>query len=379
MRAAGHSAFVHVCLHPTRNTQQKYRQDRNNMEKTNSRSRSSRRGDNNGLNNLAVGDIVELKQPYFGRTVIIVNKVGDKWAVSFNHQLATANSRQLPPDTVMGEECFRKKVDREAFTPAPDGDNAAVAATKNSGNNDGKSDEKEVGDGKKNDDDEEEEEEGDDDGGEAVCIPLQCCSMVMLGETISGSKDKNVEHWVKKSNGGVVLVVDGTLTDVGKEFLAEQQCMKEDMGVEAWLESIGAEEGDLSGALGGKMMKDFHLFDLGRDELMGEKDFDMDGVMSDMVNLQIHENSLMCLPFANGGSVSSGGDGARCQHKLRENIPFFSEYYQLIESLMDIKATWVRASEKGTHSRHADSFTKGSTHRIILTLNVIGKKLYFGM
>ena len=112
---------------------------------------------------------------------------------------------------------------------------------------------------------------------------------------------------------------------------------------------------------------------------MEEKDFDMDDVISDMVDLQIAKNSLMCLPFANGGSVSSGGDGPRCQHLLRENIPFFSEYYGLIEALMDIKATWVRASEKGTHSRHADTFTKGSTHRIILTLNVTGKKLYFGM
>ncbi len=286
----------------------------------------------------------------------------------------------------MGEEGIRRKVDREAFTPAPAGELVAVAPTKNSGNDDGKSDD-EVGYGKKNDDEEEEEEEkeGDNDGGgkikgddKAVCFSLQCCSMVVLGEYISGSKDKNVFHWVKKSDGGVILVIDGTLTDLGKEFLADQQCMKKKMGVKAWLESIGA-EGDLSGALGGKMMKDFHLIDLDRDDLMEEKDFDMNGVISDMVKLQIHKDSLMCLFFPNGASVSSGGDGPRCQHKLRENIPFFSEYYQLIESIMDVKATWVRASDKGTHSRHADSLTKGSTHRIILTLNVIGKKLYFGM
>eukprot|EP00573_Skeletonema_grethae_P009730 CAMPEP_0201697262 /NCGR_PEP_ID=MMETSP0578-20130828/10296_1 /ASSEMBLY_ACC=CAM_ASM_000663 /TAXON_ID=267565 /ORGANISM="Skeletonema grethea, Strain CCMP 1804" /LENGTH=235 /DNA_ID=CAMNT_0048183387 /DNA_START=14 /DNA_END=721 /DNA_ORIENTATION=+ len=214
---------------------------------------------------------------------------------------------------------------------------------------------------------------------ESVSIKIRNMSMIIMGETASGSKDKKIKHSVQGSNGSVILAFDGKPTPEGKKFLKMSQ--KYDGSVEEWMKVNDAEG---SRGLAKVLMNDTVITQLvpekfvPKEELEGDS-FDLkNDVLVKLVKMQTEkEDVLMPLFFETGTACSTGGYMKRAECLLANNIPFFYYLFSELHVLFDIKALWMRASEEGTHGKHSDQFRRGATHRGILSINCLEKKMSF--
>ena len=214
---------------------------------------------------------------------------------------------------------------------------------------------------------------------EEVSIKVRNMAMILMDETASGSKDKKTKHAVNGADGSLALGFDGTPTPEGEEFIKNFQ---EAFGsLEEWKKVNGVEGSD-------KLAKDLKegivitqldpaMF-VPKDECEGDS-FDLGkDVLVKLVKLQTDKGDvLMPLFYENGAACSSGGYARRAECLLANNIPFFYHLLSELHALFDIKALWMRTSEKGTHDKHSDKFTKGATHRGIISINCHEKTMYF--
>ena len=201
-----------------------------------------------------------------------------------------------------------------------------------------------------------------------------------MGQHCSGHNDssKKLKHSVNHTDAevrGVIVAVDLAVTDnkkEGKDWLEKLQKENADMSEEAFMKKYHIKGNK---AVMKEVKKDLIIQvvnpDLDQDEVMEE-------IIPALVNLVTnHEDPLLPLYFENGESCSSGGYSQRAEHLLSQ-IPFFRKFYKTIEENFDIKMTWCRASAEGTHSKHSDTFHRGATHRLILSINCYGKEMHFG-
>jgi len=214
---------------------------------------------------------------------------------------------------------------------------------------------------------------------DSLSIKTRNMSMIIMGETASGSKDKKIKHSVQGSEGSLMLAFDGIPTAEGKKFL---KTLQKDYGsVEEWMKVNDAEG---SSGLAKVVMDDTVITQLVPEMFVPEEECEGDSfdlkndVLVKLVKLQTEKGDvLMPLFFETGAACSTGGYAKRAECLLANNIPFF--YYLLSElhALFDIKALWMRTSEEGTHGKHSDQFRNGATHRGILSINCHEKKMSF--
>ena len=214
---------------------------------------------------------------------------------------------------------------------------------------------------------------------ESITLPIRNMSMMIMGESASGSKDKKTKHGVFQSDGSLMMGFDGTLKPKGKQLL---ESLQEDYGtVDEWIEVNGVKG---SKKLAKDLKKDMVITQLVPENFVPEQEwegetFDLEeDVLVKLVKLQTDEGDvLMPLFYENGASCSTGGYSRRAEALLANNIPFFHHLLSELHEMFDIKSLWLRSSENGTHGTHSDNFRKGCTHRGILSINCHEKMMSF--
>lgn len=207
--------------------------------------------------------------------------------------------------------------------------------------------------------------------------------VVIMGKHSSGHNDSSnlkhgVRHTDKKVRGGIVGF-DVAITDDkagGTNWIRSLEEYNAKLGVKGFKKMFRATGNE-------KVMEDamtdlfIRVVNPDKIEEGASQDEIRKEVVAELVKRATDsEDPLMVLHFENGDSGSSGGYSQRAEYLLRK-IPFFNILYRDINLCFDIKQTWFRASLEGTHHMHNDSFTRGATHRIILSINCYGKEMIF--
>lgn len=208
-------------------------------------------------------------------------------------------------------------------------------------------------------------------------------AITFLGQHCSGHNDSsNLKHAVVHKDDAVrggIVGIDVALNDDkgGKDYL--ERMKKED--AKMTVEKFKAEykiAGD--NAVVEDVRKDLIVRVLNADKFYKGKDVEhtREELVKELVDLITDEEDPLCpLYVDNGESCSTGGGSIRAR-SLLSKIPFLKKFYKLIDDNFDIKQTWCRASSKGTHKWHDDSFSRGATYRVILSINCFGKEMHFG-
>jgi hypothetical protein len=212
--------------------------------------------------------------------------------------------------------------------------------------------------------------------GKICSLQIGCCFVAFMGKHCSGNEG-DLKHWIKNAYGGMTVCMDVKAKEGGMAFLKRMKNADDKMSIADWKKAFNAKGND---EIIRKVRKDFHLRHLKRDLLLDGNDEEAfkREVLDKVVDQTVDEDDpLMPLRFENGESCSSGGHSQKTECLLRK-IPFFSRWYTKMGEDFEIIQTWCRASEDGSHDKHNDSFSKGATHRIILSINFHGKMMYFG-
>mmetsp|Transcript_1602 Transcript_1602/g.2389 ORF Transcript_1602/g.2389 Transcript_1602/m.2389 type:complete len:218 (+) Transcript_1602:84-737(+) len=208
-------------------------------------------------------------------------------------------------------------------------------------------------------------------------LPIPDYGLVIMGKHSSGHNDNsNLKHSVTNTNDeirGVVVGIDVAVNPnkvEGENWLKSLKERNKKMSVDEWKKEVRAQGSE-------KVMKaakkDLYI----RVVNVADPDEIRKDVIEMLVKLQTDEGDpLMPLHFENGDSCSTGGYSQRAESLLCR-IPFFKNFYKIVNRSFDIKQTWCRASVEGTHDKHSDSFSRGATHRIILSINSYGKEMHF--
>jgi hypothetical protein len=231
-----------------------------------------------------------------------------------------------------------------------------------------------------------------------VTLQMRNLALFIMDATASGSLDEKTKHGVNGSEGSLVFAFDFALKAKGKELLKNLGCDS----LEEWIEINGAEGCEKLAAMLRKHTVTMQIVPeaiVPKEEWVGES-FDMkDDVLEKLVKMQTRRRReldaeegeevdeilegeevneiLLAMFFENGKSCSSGGYSDRLEVLLANEIPFFFHLFSELHDLFDIKQMWMRASEEGTHDKHFDKFSRGATHRGILSINCHGKKMHF--
>ena len=204
-----------------------------------------------------------------------------------------------------------------------------------------------------------------------------------MGKHSSGhnenSKLQHAVHHNDPDNLGGVVGIDVALKEGAEEWLEYLVGEEADMNMDEWMKFFHA-KGDKNVLK--DVRTDLHIRVVEPGEFYkGEgvdQDFIREELVTKLVDLMTDEKDPLCgLYFENGEACSTGGFSRRAQSLLSQNISFFDTFYQAINDNFVIKQTWCRASAKGTHKKHNDSFCRGATHRIILSINCYGKEMIF--
>ena len=223
------------------------------------------------------------------------------------------------------------------------------------------------------------------DANNTMMLPIVGGIMVIMGKHASGHNDNsNLEHAIKNSNtkdpSNIMVgsdVAENQSKPKGKDWIAQLKEEDDAMSVDTWSETkkaVGSRNvmNDVKGDLFVKEIK-FERFCPGEDADEIKRQ-----IFEGFVKLQLDKkDTFMAVDVANGNTCSTGGYTDRTEYLLCEEIPFFKRFFSVIHRRFDVISTWSRASEKGTHDKHNDSFSKGATHRIILSFDCSGKEMYF--
>ncbi len=218
-----------------------------------------------------------------------------------------------------------------------------------------------------------------------MMLPIAGGMMVIMGKHSSGHNDSSkLEHFIKNSNttdpGNLIVAIDVAVTSFkpkGEEWIAKLKKENDDMPVDQWSEKFKAVGSPtvMKDAKRDLFVKELNVeeFCPGQDAATTKRQ-----IFDGFVKLQLDKkDTFMPVDVANGNTCSTGGYTDRTEYLLCKEIPFFKRFFSVIHRRFDVISTWSRASEKGTHDKHNDSFSNGATHRIILSFNCSGKEMYF--
>ena len=216
-------------------------------------------------------------------------------------------------------------------------------------------------------------------------LPIVGGLMVIMGKHSSGHNDNsNLQHAIKNSNptdpSNIMVGIDvaeNSLKPKGKDWIAKLKKENGEISVDTWSETfkaVGSRE------VMRDAMRDLFVKEINFEKWCPDEDAATTKrqIFDGFVNLQLDkEDTFMPVDVANGNTCSTGGYTDRTEYLLCKEIPFFKKFFSVIHRRYDVISTWSRASEEGTHDKHNDSFSKGATHRIILSFDCSGKEMYF--